>query len=416
MNSFPEDGLNSSLLTNSEMDSWYIIDNKIHIVQNGSTYVLPLNSDTTAQELPVNNCQSTVMNQVPQQGNTAEICSQVKDSGDFRNPGMEPHSSGQISGQDVLLQRNFSGWEETFDIASVEQNQGNIDNQIPQEEQVAAVHIVSQEELPCGVVMYDATCENLSDVIDPGRYNFRFSFGDDSNETKWKFSNTEEKLYIDLNRPIEIGFGCSADTVLQKNLFIRLTLVFKNREYLRNTVERCMNHAEKKNNINRDNPDISDHVIWCEDRDASYEINPISNRRSVIVPYGVPCLGDDMVRKLIRFMCYTSCHKRPTNLIMTLENGREILGRRVIEVKVCANPKRDFESEEKKGMKGKKRKIVSQEDEPEFTLVLPDEETYEQCLLMATHKLKRKKSNGGLTERETELFESYQSERERRKL
>ncbi|KAH7957259.1 hypothetical protein HPB52_016691 [Rhipicephalus sanguineus] len=53
----------------------------------------------------------------------------------------------------------------------------------------------------------------------------------------------------------------------------------------------------------------------------------------------------------LRFMCLSSCHtginRRGVKLVWTLENNGSIIGRQVIDLKLCACPGRDRKNEEK---------------------------------------------------------------------
>ena len=54
---------------------------------------------------------------------------------------------------------------------------------------------------------------------------------------------------------------------------------------------------------------------------------------------------------MFAFMCFSSCasgpSRRPVEVIFTLERDGQTLGRRVVEIRVCACPGRDRKSDEK---------------------------------------------------------------------
>ena len=62
-------------------------------------------------------------------------------------------------------------------------------------------------------------------------------------------------------------------------------------------------------------------------------------------------VGTEYVTEMFAFMCFSSCasgpSRRPVEVIFTLEKDGQTLGRRVVEIRVCACPGRDRKSDEK---------------------------------------------------------------------
>ena len=62
-------------------------------------------------------------------------------------------------------------------------------------------------------------------------------------------------------------------------------------------------------------------------------------------------MGREYVTEMFAFMCFSSCasgpSRRPVEVIFTLERDGQTLGRRVVEIRVCACPGRDRKSDEK---------------------------------------------------------------------
>ena len=56
--------------------------------------------------------------------------------------------------------------------------------------------------------------------------------------------------------------------------------------------------------------------------------------------------------EMFAFMCFSSCasgpSRRPVEAIFTLEKDGQTLGRRVVEIRVCACPGRDRKSDERR--------------------------------------------------------------------
>uniref|UniRef100_H2ZH73 Cellular tumor antigen p53 n=1 Tax=Ciona savignyi TaxID=51511 RepID=H2ZH73_CIOSA len=66
-----------------------------------------------------------------------------------------------------------------------------------------------------------------------------------------------------------------------------------------------------------------------------------------------PQIGAEYTTVLYKFMCLSSCvggiNRRPLNVVFNLENAEgQIIGRRVVEVRVCSCPGRDRSQEEKR--------------------------------------------------------------------
>ena len=62
-------------------------------------------------------------------------------------------------------------------------------------------------------------------------------------------------------------------------------------------------------------------------------------------------VGTEYVTEMFAFKCFSSCaagpSRRPVQVIFTLERDGQTLGRRVVEVRVCACPGRDRTMDEK---------------------------------------------------------------------
>lgn len=74
-------------------------------------------------------------------------------------------------------------------------------------------------------------------------------------------------------------------------------------------------------------PHIIDHIIRCENPNASYEGDKSTKKHlSVVVPLGVPQSGVDTVRQMYQFMCKNSCpsgmNRRPFDVVFTLEDEK----------------------------------------------------------------------------------------------
>jgi hypothetical protein len=130
---------------------------------------------------------------------------------------------------------------------------------------------------------------------------------------------------------------------------IRATPIYVKPEHVQEVVQRCLNHAAgKENNENPSTPPA--HLVRCEHTSADYCTDAFTGRHSVTVPCEQPQAGAQWVTNIYQFMCFSSCvgglNRRPIQLIFTLENNGQILGRQSVEVRICACPGRDRKTEE----------------------------------------------------------------------
>ncbi|XP_060852638.1 cellular tumor antigen p53-like [Rhopalosiphum padi] len=188
----------------------------------------------------------------------------------------------------------------------------------------------------------------------PGQFNFNFYLDvTEMSKRHWMYSETLNKVYIDMNRVLPIQFQWQFDDiglVGLKSLQIRALPIFADSEFQQLSVKRCPIHIMQDKLCDRKK---KEHILWCEQSDAIYEQNHISQRHSVIaiVHNFIPCSDFKTYNVLYKFMCKSSCSmslsRRPIYIIFTLEtlNG-QVLGRKKIGVKVCSCPRRDMLKEE----------------------------------------------------------------------
>ncbi|KAL4090693.1 hypothetical protein QTP88_025483 [Uroleucon formosanum] len=188
----------------------------------------------------------------------------------------------------------------------------------------------------------------------PGKFNFNF-FLDSTEISKrhWMYSAVLNKVYIDVNRVLPIQFQWRFDDIgllRIKNLQIRALPIFANSEFQQLSIKRCPIHIMQDKSCDRKK---MEHILWCEQSDAIYDQNQMSQRHSVIaiVHNFVPCSDFKTYNVLYKFMCKSSCsmslNRRPIYVIFTLETLHgQVLGRKKIGVKVCSCPRRDMLKEE----------------------------------------------------------------------
>ncbi|XP_029643409.1 tumor protein 63 isoform X3 [Octopus sinensis] len=184
----------------------------------------------------------------------------------------------------------------------------------------------------------------------PGDYHFEISFAQPSKETKsttWTYSDKLDKLYVRMATTCPVRFktlqtppsGCQ----------IRAMPIYMKPEHVQEVVKRCPNHATAKEH--NENHPAPLHIVRCEHKLAKYEEDLYNGRQSVLIPHEMPQAGSEWVINLYQFMCLGSCvggpNRRPIQLVFTLEKDNQVLGRRAVEVRICACPGRDRKADEK---------------------------------------------------------------------
>ena len=177
--------------------------------------------------------------------------------------------------------------------------------------------------------------------------------------------------------------------------YIRAMPVYAKPEHAQDIVKRCPNHTSGTE-YNEGHPAPS-HLLRCDHQMAVYTQDAVSSRMSVLAPMEMPEVGAEWVTYLYQFMCFSSCvgglNRRPLQVVFTLENGGQVLGRTSVEVRICACPGRDRKVEEKalqpSLQRPSKRSAVdidvpaakrSRGDQEVFTLTVTGQENYEILL------------------------------------
>lgn len=164
----------------------------------------------------------------------------------------------------------------------------------------------------------------------------------------------DEKLFIKMNS--KMTFGVSYREVNRnEGLWLRAMIVFIKPAEMPSAVKRCANHRTSTASI--ENPSMTASIIKINDPKAMYlgteNGETFFERLSVLVPMEKVAYDEDgkVVNSVgVEFGCQNSCssgiNRRPTAIVFTLENHNcELLGKSVIEFKVCSCPKRDAERE-----------------------------------------------------------------------
>jgi len=192
---------------------------------------------------------------------------------------------------------------------------------------------------------------NPSTVNYPGHHLFEVMFHQTSATTKnkhWDYSERLRKLFIDMNKWVQIDFRVGPQP--PQGLYIRVLPIYAEASHLKEPVKRCPNHASPSDPTNSEFPhlwhlvrvDGKGEVMYCRDEE--------SGRLSVVFPVLAPHQGSEMCNRLLKFMCLGSdvggINRRAVKVIFTLELGGTVVGRKVVDVRICSCPKRDRQQEE----------------------------------------------------------------------
>ncbi|XP_028403575.1 cellular tumor antigen p53-like [Dendronephthya gigantea] len=184
-----------------------------------------------------------------------------------------------------------------------------------------------------------------------GDFNFEISFGPPTESAPksatWTYSPKTSKLYTNIGSYCPFQFKTNGKSM--SPAFIRAVAMFKGSSNLHDIVKMCANHAE---NNTDDSQMRNNFFIRSNNANAVYLECPQTGRHSVLVPYSGPQAGTNFVTEMFAFKCFSSCAsghgRKPIEIIFTLEDAEtgNILGRCVVEIRVCACPGRDRRSDE----------------------------------------------------------------------
>lgn len=162
-----------------------------------------------------------------------------------------------------------------------------------------------------------------------------------------QYSDSLKKLYVRMATTCPVRF--KTRNLAPVGSVIRAMPIFMKPEHVQEVVKRCPNHAVSKEH-NENHPAPS-HLVRCEHKLARYIEDSYTSRQSVLLPHETPQAGSEWVTNLFQFMCLGSCvggpNRRPLQIVFTLEKDGQVLGRRAVEVRICACPGRDRKADER---------------------------------------------------------------------
>lgn len=222
-----------------------------------------------------------------------------------------------------------------------------------------------EEDTTVYLVPDSTTNKSLSSL--PACTNWEGEYGFNVNFTLKKFtqdsvaySEQVDKLFVTKGSVIPVAV--STTKKVPRGAVLRAMAVFVLAEHASDVVRRCPGHAHEDASRGKQ---AHDHLIHSVCDVATYETDPVTGRHSVVAPFKNPDIGEKHSVYLYKFMCFNSCiggiNRRPVMVIFTLELGDQVLGRRALEVKICAAPHRDMRALEMKVKNktlGRRKKVI----------------------------------------------------------
>lgn len=188
----------------------------------------------------------------------------------------------------------------------------------------------------------------------PGEHNMKVEIEDAGNWKKrgYVYSPLLNKLYIQMDKYVAVNVLLTGPT--PANCVVRAVPLYVDIGSRSQPVLRCPVHSNIEDPSNRLAPrEIVKHIVRSSDVSAKYFENQTSGRLSLTTAVKDKAPGSDYFTVFYQFMCLGSCvgglARRPVQIIFTLEKEMgEVLGRQVMEVRICSCPIRDMKLEEQK--------------------------------------------------------------------
>ncbi|XP_060524253.1 cellular tumor antigen p53 isoform X2 [Cylas formicarius] len=232
---------------------------------------------------------------------------------------------------------------------------------------------IAQKQFPQTEIIAQNNSNVLSNEEYSGPYEFEVTvIPNHKSKNPWVYSPVLNKVFMDMGHQFPVDFKIK-DRPTNEVLYIRITPQYSLPQHAQETVHRCIMHDHPMDPTNKGIPDhVRSHVIRCLNSECQYLGNKdYSERLSLVFPFSQPQIGSESVREMFQFVCKSSCaspgmNRRAIEVIFTLESeSGKVVGRKCLNVRICACPKRDKEKEEKEhhkdkygGLpKGKKRKL-----------------------------------------------------------
>lgn len=189
-------------------------------------------------------------------------------------------------------------------------------------------------------------------------YKFEVTINGDNNN--WLYVPALEKIFIKMSSTMNINISYIPPPQ-GSQLYLRAMILFSNTDQMHLPVKRCANHRESDS---KDNHVLNHHILRCLHPSSFYRGFEdglfFQDRLCAMVPLCSPTNEDGLAQEAIglEFVCQNSCtsgiNRRSTSIMFTLEEHTgKLVGKRVVQFKVCSCPKRDAEREMPEQLKRK---------------------------------------------------------------
>lgn len=193
----------------------------------------------------------------------------------------------------------------------------------------------------------DAHLNNLP-TLEPIDLGHHFVITLKGGSKDWFYDRVLEKIYIRMDSAMTINVSYP---LVPEKLFLRAMILFDKPSDIHELVKPCPNHkdaAEKKAGTSNAPPY---HILKCHHPRAMYLGDEngaeFKNRLAVRIALENGTRDDDGNYWLdinYEFACQNSCgmNRKSTSIVFTLENSKQqLLGKKVVQFKVCSSPRRD---------------------------------------------------------------------------
>ena len=202
----------------------------------------------------------------------------------------------------------------------------------------------------------------LDEVYTPWTFDVQLH-SENSGKSSYMYSSKLNKVFVKLGSAMNVYISYTTFD-MNTDVFVRAMIVYSNHDDLNEPVKKCPNHKEQSLGCP---PEIIPHILKCAVPETQYKgvENGVKFNERIAIVVPMKSLADNQPLKL-EFTCQNSCsggmNRKMTSIVFTLEDQwQRILGRKLMNFKVCSCPKRDKEKEEGSVPKNlpKKRKTES---------------------------------------------------------
>lgn len=171
---------------------------------------------------------------------------------------------------------------------------------------------------------------------------------ENSGKSSYMYSSKLNKVFVKLGSAMNVYVSyATIDT--NTEVFVRAMIVYSNHDDLNEPVKKCPNHKEQSSGCPSE---IIPHILKCAVPETQYKgvENGVKFNERIAIVVPMKSLAENEPLKL-EFTCQNSCsggmNRKMTSIVFTLEDQwQRILGRKLMNFKVCSCPKRDKEKEE----------------------------------------------------------------------